>query len=294
METAIISGKGGTGKSSISAAFATLAGNVVLADCDVDAANLYILFDPEHEEERVYVGGKKAVIDDDLCTNCGLCVDYCRFDAIHLNDGKVTISEVSCDGCKLCARVCPLGAISMFENNLSRMFSGNFRGGKMVYGRLAPGEENSGKLVNMVRARAKKLAKEGNFSHIIIDGPPGIGCAVISSISGVNQVVIVTEPSVSGLHDLKRAVEVTQKFNLNPWVLINKFDLNTEMAVVIENYCRESGLNIAGKLPFDPIVVDAMVNLKSIPEWAPDSSFTSKLIAMWKNINATRDDENQG
>ncbi|MBE0637102.1 MAG: 4Fe-4S binding protein [Bacteroidales bacterium] len=284
METAIISGKGGTGKSSISAAFAMIAGEVVLADCDVDAANLYILFDPEKEEERVYVGGKKAVIDYDLCTNCGLCVDYCRFHAIHTIDGKVEISEVSCDGCKLCARVCPFDAISMVENNLSRMFSGNFRGGKMVYGRLAPGEENSGKLVNMVRAKAKELAKEGNFSHIIIDGPPGIGCAVISAISGVNQVVIVTEPSMSGLHDLKRAVEVTQKFNLNPWVLINKFDLNTEMTVVIENYCRKSGLKIAGKLPFDPIVVDAMVNLKSIPEWAPESEISSRLKKIWRKI----------
>lgn len=284
METAIISGKGGTGKSSISAAFATLADNVVLADCDVDAANLYIIFDPKHEEEQVYVGGKKAVIDDDLCTNCGLCVDYCRFDAIHVIDEKVTISEVSCDGCKLCARVCPVNAISMVENDSSRMFSGSFRSGKMVYGRLAPGEENSGKLVNMVRAKAKELAKVNRISQIIIDGPPGVGCAVISSISGVDRVVIVTEPSVSGLHDLKRAVEVSLKFNLKPFVLINKFDLNHEMTRAIESFCHESEIPLAGKLPFDPVVVDAMVNCKSIPEWAPGSEMSSELMKIWNNI----------
>ncbi|HPE34256.1 MAG TPA: ATP-binding protein [Bacteroidales bacterium] len=286
METAIISGKGGTGKSSISAAFAILSENVVLADCDVDAANLHILFNPKIEDEKVYVAGKTAVIDYDLCTDCGLCMNYCRFDAIHGINGKIVIEEVSCDGCRLCERVCPVEAITMEENNSSRMYSGSFRGGKMVFGRLAPGEENSGKLVNMVRAKAKEMAKENKIQQIIIDGPPGIGCAVISAISGVDRVIIVTEPSLSGMHDLKRAVEIALKFNLNPWVIINKYDLNIDVTDEIEKYCHHAGLRFAGKLRFDPVMVDAMVNCKSIPEWAPYSDLSKDLKAIWEAIES--------
>ena len=228
MEIAIISGKGGTGKSSITAAFATMSQEILLSDCDVDAANLHIIFNPTHDEEEVYIAGQTAVIDYEKCTNCGLCMEYCRFDAITKVDGRVEVLETSCDGCQLCWRICPENAISMLDNDKSRMYSGDFRNGKMVYGRLAPGEENSGKLVNMVREKAKKVAKENNLEHIVIDGPPGIGCAVISSITGVDHVLIVTEPTISGLHDMKRTLELVSKFNLKPWVLINKFDLNEE------------------------------------------------------------------
>ena len=170
MEIAIISGKGGTGKSSISAAFATLNDNVVLADCDVDTANLYLLFNPTHEEEVVYIAGSKAVIDYSLCTKCQACIDFCRFDAISLRNDKIVISEISCDGCVLCSRICPENAIKMVANDKSRMYSGSFRNGKMVYGRLAPGEENSGKLVNMVREKAKQVSKENGLETIILDG----------------------------------------------------------------------------------------------------------------------------
>lgn len=284
MEIAIISGKGGTGKSSISAAFATIGKNNVLADCDVDAANLYILFNPTHEEEQVYIAGQTAVIDYSVCTHCGLCRDYCRFDAISNHNGEIVISETSCDGCRLCSRICPVEAISMVSNDKSRMFSGAYRFGRMVYGRLAPGEENSGKLVNMVRDKAKTVAKEQNLKNIIIDGPPGIGCAVISSITGVDHVVIVTEPTTSGLHDLKRTLQVVTKFNLNAWVVINKFDLNNEMSALIESYCHNEGISIAGKLPFDSTVVDAMVNCKSISEWAPGSSLNAELSSIWESI----------
>lgn len=284
MEVAVISGKGGTGKSSISASFATLSGPVMLADCDVDAANLYIIFNPTHEEEQVYIAGQTAVIDYSKCTNCGICIDHCRFDAIHNVNDKVVITESSCDGCWLCSRVCPHNAISMVNNDKSRMYSGSFRSGKMVYGRLAPGEENSGKLVNMVREKAKVIAKENNLKNIIIDGPPGIGCAVISSITGVDHVVIVTEPTISGLHDLKRTLEVVTKFNLKAWVIVNKYDLNTEMTTKIENYCKESDISVAGKLPFNPLVVDAMVNCKSIAEWAPESDIKRELEKIWNTI----------
>jgi len=286
METAIISGKGGTGKSSISAAFATIEDNVVLADCDVDAANLYILFNPSHEEEEVYIAGQKAVIDSTSCTNCGLCTDYCRFDAIFFSEGKTHINEISCDGCRLCCRICPQKAISMADNNKSRMYSGAFRNGRMVYGRLAPGEENSGKLVNLVREKARKISGEYNLDKIIIDGPPGIGCSVISSITGTDNVVIVTEPSLSGLNDLKRALEITTKFNNTTWVIINKYDLNTDLSDIIESYCSEKKIRFAGKLGFDPMIVEAMVKCKSIIEYAPDSQISGEIKKIWNTINS--------
>jgi len=284
MELAIISGKGGTGKSSISAAFATLNQNIVLADCDVDAANLHIIFNPTQQDEQVYIAGQTAVIDYSICTNCGICKEYCRFDAIHLVNGQIEISETSCDGCQLCSRVCPHSAITMVNNDKSRMYSGSFRNGKMVYGRLAPGEENSGKLVNMVREKAKTIAKENGLSHIIIDGPPGIGCPVISSITGVDNVLIVTEPTISGLHDLERTLEVVSKFNLKAWVLVNKYDLNPEMTTKIEAKCNSLNIAIAGKLPFCTDVVDAMVGCKSIIEWKPDSALSKEIASIWKKI----------
>lgn len=286
METAIISGKGGTGKSSISAAFATLEGKFVLADCDVDAANLHILFNPSHEEEEIYITGQKAVIDYSLCTNCRLCMEYCRFDAISLIAGNIKIDEISCDGCKLCYRICPSKAIKMIDNDRSRMFSGSYRNGKMVYGRLAPGEENSGKLVNVVREKARQISKAHNIENIIIDGPPGIGCAVISSITGTNNVIIVTEPTISGLHDLKRTIEITSMFNLKTWVVINKYDLNPELSNDIEKYCSEREINFAGKLSFDPKVVEAMVKCKSIIEYDPASGISIQISKIWDTINS--------
>ncbi len=271
MEIAVISGKGGTGKSSISAAFATLSEKVVLADCDVDAANLYILFNPTHEEERIFVSGQKAVIDYKKCRNCGSCLDSCRFGAISLSDGEIVISDILCDGCKLCSRICPFEAINMENEDKSRMYAGSFRNGKMVYGRLSPGEENSGKLVNMVRNKAKQLSKDHQLETIIIDGPPGIGCSAISTITGVDHVVIVTEPTISGLHDMKRALEITSNFKLKTWVIVNKFDLNTDLTHQIESYCQQRNISVVGKFPFDRLVVDAMVNCKSVIEFAPDS-----------------------
>jgi len=277
MEIAVISGKGGTGKSSISAAFATFSEQVVLADCDVDAANLYILFNPKNEEEQVYVGGQKAKIDYSICLACGACLAKCRFDAISFTDGKISVSETACDGCKLCSRICPVKAISMADSDNSRMYSGSFRNGKMVYGRLAPGEENSGKLVNLVRDKAKQVSKEKNINTIIIDGPPGIGCPVISAITGVDHVVIVTEPTISGMSDLKRALETTSKFNLKTWVIINKYDLNYDMSSQMEEYVSKLNIPVAAKLPFDSKVVEAMVNCRSISEWIPGSAIVSQI-----------------
>jgi MinD superfamily P-loop ATPase len=282
-QIAVISGKGGTGKSSISAAFATLNGQVVLADCDVDAANLYLLFNPTHEEEIVYIAGHKAVVNHDLCTGCGICESYCRFDAISFI-GRVVISAISCDGCFLCSHICPENAIKMVQNDKSRMYSGSFRNGKMVYGRLAPGEENSGKLVNMVREKAKEIAAKNGLETIILDGPPGIGCPVISTITGVDKVVIVTEPTISGLHDMQRTIEIVQKFNLPAFIIINKYDLNSSMSKQIKEWCKQKEITVAGKLPFDRQMTEAMVHSKSITEFNPDLDISNKIELIWKKI----------
>jgi MinD superfamily P-loop ATPase len=284
MEIAIISGKGGTGKSIISAAFATLNGNVVLADCDVDAANLYLLFNPLHDEEKIYKGGHKALIDYNKCNGCSQCISYCRFDSITNMNDKIIISKTSCDGGFLCARICPENAISMIQNDKSRMYSGSFRNGKMVYGCLAPGEENSGKLVNMVREKAKEIAKENQIKTIILDGPPGIGCPVISTITGVDKVVIVTEPSVSGFNDMIRTVKIVQKFRLNPWIIINKSNLNDDLNRQITNFCKNYKISIAGYLPFSTKIVNAMVAQKSIIEYSKDSEISKTISTIYNTI----------
>ena len=271
MELAIVSGKGGTGKSSITAALAVMKQKLLLADFDVDAANLYLLFQPEKTLEQVYVSGHTAIIDKDSCTNCGLCMDYCRFDTIHLTEEEVQISGISCEGCFLCSRICPEQAIRMEPEDRSRLYAGNFRYGKMVYGRLFPGEENSGRLVNLVRQQARDIARKNELDLILLDGPPGIGCPVISTITGVDKVLIVTEPSVSGLHDLQRIHELCRHFGLSQTVVINKYDLNPVMCSERERYWREQGLKLQAKIPFDPQIVEAMVKGQSILEYAPES-----------------------
>ena len=172
-EIAILSGKGGTGKTSLSASFATIVNEVVVVDCDVDAANLYIILQPENYREEIFVSGQKAVINKETCTNCGICMHYCRFEAISFQNGLVSISETGCDGCMLCMRVCPNNSINMVPSDKSRWYAGNFRKGRMVHARLEPGEENSGKLVSVVRRHAREIAKETGWETIIIDGPPG-------------------------------------------------------------------------------------------------------------------------
>lgn len=287
-EIAVISGKGGTGKSSISAAFATIGENVVLADCDVDAANLYLLFNPVHEEELIYTSGHKAVVDHEKCSICELCLSYCRFDAISIISDQININETFCDGCFLCSRICPENAINMIRSDKSRMYSGSFRNGKMVYGRLAPGEENSGRLVNLVREKAKQLAKDHDISTIILDGPPGIGCPVISTITGVSMVVIVTEPTISGFHDMTRTIEIVRKFNMNPLIIINKFDLNNDMSQEISNWCKKNSITIAGYLPFSKDFVNAMVQQKSIIDHDKDSEISHTIRAIYHNITTEK------
>ncbi|WP_299578750.1 P-loop NTPase [uncultured Sunxiuqinia sp.] len=283
-EIAILSGKGGTGKSSLSAALATLASKVVVADCDVDAANLHLVLHPDNYREETYVSGQKAVIDAAKCSHCGACMDYCRFDAIRQTNHTFQVIETACDGCQLCTRVCPEEAISMVNQDKSRWFAADIPNGKMIHARLAPGEDNSGRLVNLVRDQAREAALELNTDLILIDGPPGIGCPAISSLTGIDKVVLVSEPSKSGIHDLKRIVKLAQHFRVKIYVVINKYDLSSSLSKALEDWCQLMRIPIIGKLPFDRLVVDAMVNGESITNWAPDSAISHEIRKIWNKL----------
>ncbi|MFY9364170.1 MAG: ATP-binding protein [Bacteroidales bacterium] len=286
-QISVLSGKGGTGKTSLVAAFATLAQQPVIADCDVDAANLYIVLHPENYKEDVFISGHTAVIDYNTCTHCGLCMTYCRFDAIERRmengfpKGKITVNEINCDGCRLCARICPKHAITMVPEDKSRWFIGNYRNGKMVHARLAPGEENSGKLVSKVRELAKETAEETGTKLILIDGPPGTGCSAIASLTGTDKVLIVTEPTESGLHDLKRIAELAGKFNVKRYVIINKYDLNHKVTESIKEWCKQENIPVPALIPFAPEIVHAMVQCQSITEWAPESSVSKTITELF-------------
>lgn len=281
MEIAVLSGKGGTGKTSLSAALADLSHDIVVVDSDVDAANLYLVLNPDDYKVEKYISGHTAVIDYEKCTQCGICEAHCRFDAIHTIDGVVTIDEVSCDGCKLCSRVCPQGAIKMIPSDKSRWYVGTINSGKMVHARLAPGEENSGKLVQEIRDYAKKILSVEHQSTILIDGPPGTGCPVISAITGVDRILIVTEPSKSAFHDLIRAWELTKHFSIPAYVLINKYDLNNEISDEIEQWCKQYSVQFVGKIPFHEDIVHAMIACKSIVSYKPDSEISQ----IMKNVH---------
>ncbi len=280
----IVSGKGGTGKTSITSALASIAENKILVDCDVDAADLFLTTQPEIRKTHDYEGGKIAIIDPDVCTNCGICMDLCRFDAISLLEEQTTISEFSCDGCKLCELACPVDAIHMEENRDSHWYESETRFGPMVHAKLGIGEDNSGKLVTKIRDIAIKTAKERELDVVLIDGPPGIGCPVISTLTGVDVALMVTEPTLSGMHDLHRLMELAKGFKLKSYALINKFDLNPEVSNQIAELCEREGVELLAKLPFNRDFVDAMVNQKTLVEYAPDSGLTTQLKQVWNRL----------
>lgn len=280
-EITVISGKGGTGKTSITASFAFLAKNRVLADCDVDAADLHILAQPEIIHQEDFFGGEKAVIDHDKCSLCGICKENCRYSAIS---ASFVVDHTACEGCALCHYLCPESAIRMKETLNGKWFISNTRLGPMVHVNLIPGEENSGKLVALVRNQAKLIAEERNMDIVIVDGAPGVGCPVISSITGVDYVVIVTEPTMSGLHDMKRAAELVRGFNIPSSLVINKWDIHPGMTYEIQEFAKSKNITLAGKIPYDRTVKDSMVKRRTVIEEGPGPA-SDAIIEVWEQLN---------
>lgn len=276
----VISGKGGTGKTVITGAFAALAKNKVMADCDVDAADLHLLLNPTVKERHEFRSGKTAKIDKKLCKRCGKCITACRFAAISEN---FVIDPISCEGCAFCSFICPESAIKMEENVSGEWFISDTRFGPMVHAKLGIAEENSGKLVSLVRKQAKELGEKENCDWVIVDGAPGIGCPVIASLSGIDCAVVITEPTLSGLHDADRVIDVARHFKVQTNLVINKYNLNLDMTKRIEEYCAEHNVELIGKIRFDKSVVKAMVDGKTIIEYQ-NGKVKDEIINIWEKL----------
>ena len=284
-EIVVISGKGGTGKTSISASFAWLGRrNVVVADCDVDAADMHLLLKPDFAASEDFYSGELAVIDEAACTNCGMCKDICRFDAIPVVNGQHTIDTFACEGCAYCAHICPVDAITMKELNVGKWYISTTKtGNTLVHARLGIGQDNSGKLVAKVKNEAKRIAKEKNIPFVLVDGSPGTGCPVMSSVTGADFVVLVTEPTVSGLHDLERVYQVVKKFRIPAGCIINKYDLNLQKTREIKTFMELEGLYHLADLPYDESFTAAMTEGKTIVEYKPNQ-IADLLKETWKKI----------
>jgi MinD superfamily P-loop ATPase len=280
-EIVVLSGKGGTGKTTVLASFAALAESAVLCDCDVDAPNLHLLLEPTAREVHEFHGLEVAEIDPSACNECGLCQMACRFDAIH----DFRIYPLACEGCGLCLRLCPLDAISMRDTLAGHWYVSRTRFGPLAHARLRAAQENSGKLVMAVRKRARELAEETSARYILSDGPPGIGCPVISSLSGASMALIVTEPSLSGIHDLERVLALCRHFGVRPLICINKCDLSEENSRRIEEFCAEEGVEIVGRIPFDVDVNSAIAHGRPAVETS-DGAASREITALWEAIAA--------
>jgi len=289
-ELVVISGKGGTGKTSIVASLAALAGEVVLADCDVDAADLHLVLAPKILRREAFSGGKRARIRPDACTACGKCEQLCRFDAIRRDGqagrggGTFRVDSVACEGCGVCAWFCPAEAIDLADAENGQWFVSETRYGPMVHARLGVAEENSGKLVTTVRQEASAIAADRGLPLVLIDGSPGIGCPVIASITGAHRVLIVTEPTLSGLHDLGRVADVAAHFGIAGSVCINKWDLNAEVAGEIERQAGHRGLAVAGRVRYDPAVTVAQLRGQAVVEYQP-SGCAEDIRRMWERVS---------
>ena len=284
-ELIVISGKGGTGKTSLTAAFASLTENRVLCDADVDAADLHLLMAPDIKTRADFRGGGVAKIDRDHCGECGLCRELCRFNAIG---EAYEVDPIRCEGCGVCVDFCPDEAIDFPTKTCGEWFISETRFGPMVHARLGIAEENSGKLVTLVRQEAKRIAVEENLDLIITDGPPGIGCPVIASIGGASAVLIVAEPSVSGVHDMERVTELAAHFNVPAMLCVNKFDLNLDQTRDIEGFGERVGIRVVGQIPFDPIFVESMVRGQTVLEY-DNASETGRMVKqIWENIVHSR------
>jgi MinD superfamily P-loop ATPase len=275
----VISGKGGTGKTSIVASFASLSNQAILADCDVDAANLDLVLAHKTIETHEFMGLSKAYISRDKCVKCDACSELCRWEAIS----DYTVDPLSCEGCGLCSHICPNDAISMKDVVAGHWYLSETPYGPLVHARLGVGQGNSGKLVTIIRKKAMDIAKETGIDLIIMDGPPGIGCPVIASITGVDLALIVTEPSVSGIHDMERVMAVCQSFSVPFMVCINRYDLNETMSAEIEDACKERGIAVAAKIPFDKNVTYAILDSTSIVEHKCNQ-VTTIITELWQRL----------
>jgi MinD superfamily P-loop ATPase len=282
-EVLVLSGKGGTGKTSITGAFAHLAENKILCDLDVDAPDLHLLLAPELQQESAFVSGHEAVIDPDLCDGCGLCASMCRFNAIDQTPAGMAVNARRCEGCNVCVTFCPTGAIGFPQKHCGQWYASETRFGPMVHAQLFPGEENSGRLVMLLKTRAREWACSRGLDLVLCDGAPGIGCPVISSLSGTHLAVAVTEPTPSGRHDLERVASLCDHFRVRLTVIVNKHDLNPEQTAGIESYCREKGYPVIARLPHDPVVTEAMVKGLVITEM-DCGHFRLELESAWRQV----------
>ena len=272
-ELVVLSGKGGTGKTSLVAAFAALAERKVLADCDVDAADLHLILSPRTLQVQEFQGRRRARIVSDLCAGCGACAEHCRFGAIALDgpgNGAIAktyrVDPLACEGCGVCGYVCPTHAVAFGLGRDGEWYISETRHGPMVHARLDPGGENSGKLVTLVRERARDLAKERDLDLLVVDGSPGIGCPVIASVAGTDLVLGLAEPTLSSQHDLERLAALTTHFRTPMVVCLNRADLNSEVASAIERWCATRGIRVVGRIPYDPVFNQALVQRKSVVE----------------------------
>lgn len=284
-ELTIVSGKGGTGKTTLTAALASAGHGLILCDADVDAADLHLIADPSIVETHVFEGSWVAQVDPEKCSGCGICIEYCRFDAIaENNSGHLEINPFRCEGCRLCERLCPSHAISSAKSTNNSWYISETRYGTLVHAHMGPGEENSGKLVTRVRQKARELAGESSSNYILTDGPPGTGCPAIASITGTDAVVVVIEPSKTSLHDARRIIELVKGFKIPVHAILNKHDIYREMAEEVESYLQENDIPMIGKIPFDKSVVEAMIQKKSIIEYDPGSEISAIIQSAWNRL----------
>jgi MinD superfamily P-loop ATPase len=280
-ELVVLSGKGGTGKTSITGSLAVLANNTVLVDCDVDAANLHLLLSPKIEETFDFYGGIKAMIDTDACINCDRCREVCQYGAINKNE-YYEVNEMGCEGCKVCFYECPVDAISVHDHLTGEYYKSSTKYGPMVHAEIGVAEGNSGKLVAEVKEVARSITAEGQL--ILIDGPPGIACPVISSLSGADYALLVTEPTVSGIHDLERVLELIKQFNVKPMICINKADISEIQKNRIVKYCKDNNLDIVGQINYDEAFIEALKQGEPIVNYDAESSSSVEIKEMWKRI----------
>ena len=285
MKTAIISGKGGSGKSSVTAAFVALSEKVVAIDCDVDASNLPLLFEHKTVSSESFVSGVSVSVDPAKCVRCGRCAKVCAFHAIESGrTGLPVVHQLQCEGCGLCEHLCPAHAITLHEEADSMIYTGETGFGVLVHGDLCPGDDNSGKMIARLREIADKESEERNIPLQILDGPPGIGCPVLSTVTGMDKIVIVTEPTLSGISDLQRAYTVAHSFCGDISVIVNKSTVNAENCAAIKAYCAENGIPVIAELPFDRRLVDAQLHCESIVTYAPGSECSKALERAYETL----------